>query len=41
MKIKRLEHVAITVKDMDKARDTWVNVLGIGCASRWRTSTAP
>tara|TARA_R110002110_G_C13131836_1_gene688892 strand:- start:203 stop:610 length:408 start_codon:yes stop_codon:yes gene_type:complete len=30
MKIKRLEHVAITVKDMDKARDTWVNVLGIG-----------
>ena len=29
MKIKRLEHVAITVKDMDKARDTWVNVLGI------------
>ena len=30
MKIKRLEHVAITVKDMDKARDTWMNVLGIG-----------
>ena len=30
MKIKRLEHVAITVKDMDKARETWVDVLGIG-----------
>ena len=30
MKIKRLEHVAITVKDMDKARNTWVDVLGIG-----------
>ncbi len=29
MKIKRLEHVAITVKDMDKARNTWVDVLGI------------
>ncbi|MBB3191958.1 methylmalonyl-CoA epimerase [Halomonas cerina] len=29
MKIKRLEHVAITVKDMDKARETWVDVLGI------------
>ncbi len=30
MKIKRLEHVAITVKDMDDARNTWMNVLGIG-----------
>ena len=30
MKIKRLEHVAITVKDMDEARNTWMNVLGIG-----------
>ncbi|HKK31365.1 MAG TPA: VOC family protein [Alphaproteobacteria bacterium] len=30
MKIKRLEHVAITVKNMDEARDTWMNVLGIG-----------
>lgn len=30
MKIKRLEHVAITVKDMDEARNTWLNVLGIG-----------
>ena len=30
MKIKRLEHVAITVSDMDKARDSWMNVLGIG-----------
>lgn len=30
MKIKRLEHVAITVKDMDEARHTWLNVLGIG-----------
>ena len=30
MKIKRLEHVAITVNDMDKARETWVDVLGIG-----------
>ncbi len=30
MKIKRLEHVAITVKNMDQARDTWMNVLGIG-----------
>ncbi len=29
MKIKRLEHVAITVKDMDEARSTWMNVLGI------------
>ena len=29
MKIKRLEHVAITVKNMDEARDTWMNVLGI------------
>ena len=29
MKIKRLEHVAITVKNMDKVRNTWVNVLGI------------
>lgn len=29
MKIKRLEHVAITVKDMDRARETWVDVLGI------------
>lgn len=30
MKIKRLEHVAITVKNMDDARNTWMNVLGIG-----------
>ena len=30
MKIKRLEHVAITVKNMDEARNTWMNVLGIG-----------
>ena len=30
MKIERLEHVAITVKDMDEARNTWMNVLGIG-----------
>jgi methylmalonyl-CoA epimerase len=29
MKIKRLEHVAITVNDMDAAKDTWANVLGI------------
>ena len=29
MKIKRLEHVAITVKNMDEARDIWMNVLGI------------
>jgi methylmalonyl-CoA/ethylmalonyl-CoA epimerase len=30
VKIKRLEHVAITVKDMDEARNTWMSVLGIG-----------
>ena len=29
MKIKRLEHVAITVNDMDDAKNTWANVLGI------------
>lgn len=29
MKIKRLEHVAITVNDMDEAKNTWANVLGI------------
>lgn len=29
MKIKRLEHIAITVKDMNRARETWVDVLGI------------
>jgi methylmalonyl-CoA/ethylmalonyl-CoA epimerase len=29
MKIKRLEHVAITVKDMDAARHTWQDVLGL------------
>jgi methylmalonyl-CoA/ethylmalonyl-CoA epimerase len=29
MKIKRLEHVAITVKNKDEVRNTWLNVLGI------------